>query len=120
MSQWKGCLELRQVVREEIEKIGSEAITNALRHAKAAKVEVDIIYGRRHFALRVSDDGVGIDAAIARTGRQGHFGLTGMRERARVIRGNFSIASREGSGTDVELFVPAGIAYVSGRFRAGG
>ncbi len=104
--------ELNQVVREEIEKIGIEAMTNALRHARAAKVEVDIVFERRQFTLRVSDDGIGIDPTIAQAGREGHFGMTGMRERARSIRGDLSIASRVAVGTEIELIVPAAVAYV--------
>ncbi len=107
--------ELQPVVREEIERIGTEAIMNALRHAKAATIEVDLIFERRQFTLRVSDDGIGIDPAVAHAGREGHFGLTGMRERARNIRGSFLMASRSGGGTEIELIVPAAVAYVSGR-----
>ncbi len=107
--------ELQPIVREEAEKIGTEAVANALRHAKASAIDVDIIFGRRQFALRVCDDGVGIDETVVHHGREGHFGLTGMRERARGIRGHISMASRPGGGTEIELIIAAGIAYVARR-----
>ncbi len=103
--------ELHQIVLEEVEKIGAEAITNALRHANASKIEVDIIYQRRRFMLRIVDDGIGIDAAIAHAGREGHFGLTGMRERTQQIRGSISIASRPNGGTEIELVIASAAAY---------
>jgi signal transduction histidine kinase len=112
--------ELRKAVRDEIEKIGIEAITNALHHAKASRVEVDILFERRQFALCVRDDGIGIDAEIVNVGREGHFGLTGMRERAQQIRGAISIASGSNVGTEIEIVVPAGIAYVPRRMGTAG
>ncbi len=107
--------ELQPIVREETEKIGIEAMSNALLHAKASTIDVGILFQHRRFALRISDDGIGIDPAILDAGRERHFGLTGMRERARGIRGRISIASRAGGGTEIELIIAAGIAYVAKR-----
>jgi signal transduction histidine kinase len=104
--------ELQPIVREEAIKIGTEAITNALRHARAMNIEVDTIFEPRHFALRVSDDGIGIDPTIISAGREGHFGLAGMRERARNAGGSISIASRPNHGTEIELVIPASLAYL--------
>ncbi len=103
--------EFLPIVREEIEKIGIEAMTNALLHAEASMIDVDMLFQRRRFALRISDDGIGIDPAILGGGRERHFGLTGMRERARRIRGRISIASRPGGGTEIELVISGAIAY---------
>jgi signal transduction histidine kinase len=106
---------LQPIVREETEKIGIEAITNALLHAQASTIDVGILFERRRFALRISDDGIGIDHATLNFGRERHFGLAGMRERARGIRAHFSLTSRRGDGTDIELIISAGIAYAAKR-----
>lgn len=104
---------LHPVVRAEILRIGDEAILNAIRHSAAQKIVVSIVYHSREFLLQIADNGVGIaPELIARGGRHNHFGMTGMRERAEVVRGSFSIASRPGGGTQVTLTVPASIAYV--------
>ncbi len=105
---------LHPIVRDEVTKIGNEAIINAAQHARPAHIGVDIVYGGRALCLRISDDGVGIDPAILKSGnRQGHFGLTGMRERARKIQAVIALASRVGAGTELELTVPAGVAYAA-------
>ena len=99
-------------VHAEILRIGDEAILNALRHSKAQKIIVNIIYHKREFLLQIADNGIGIAPEVAAGGgRPDHFGMTGMRERAEVVRGKFSIASRPGGGTQVTLTVPASIAY---------
>jgi signal transduction histidine kinase len=96
--------------------IGKEALFNISRHAHARAIEIDIRYDRAQLGVRFRDDGVGIDQAMLEQGREGHFGLTGMRERAGRIRASFVITSRVGGGTEVELAVPASVAYVrSGR-----
>ncbi|PJI90574.1 sensor histidine kinase [Sphingomonas koreensis] len=104
---------LQPVVRTEIFRIGDEAILNAIRHSRAQKTVVNIVYHPREFRLHIDDDGIGIAPdLIEQGGRHNHFGMIGMRERAEVIRGRFSIASRPGSGTQVTLSVPASIAYL--------
>jgi signal transduction histidine kinase len=99
------------VIREEIYSIGREALTNAFRHAQAKKIEVELEYA--HFGLRVliRDDGVGFDSDILRFGRHGHWGLSGMRERAKRIGANLKVFSRPAAGTEVELIVPGQIAF---------
>jgi signal transduction histidine kinase len=109
---------LHPLVRAEVFKIGSEAIFNAFRHARAESIEVGFVYQRKQFIMRVRDDGIGIDPDILeRGGRQGHFGLTGMRERAEKIRAELTLASRTGAGTEIELVVPAKVAYAITRDR---
>ena len=72
-----------------------------------------VIYGRRELRLRIHDDGAGISRQVRDAGgRDGHFGLTGMRERAEKIRAEFSISSEPGGGTEVVVTVSARIAYV--------
>jgi ligand-binding sensor domain-containing protein len=111
---------LHPMVREEVYSIGREAIVNAFRHAQdAVHVEVVIAYELRRFHLRIVDDGPGIDAAVIQSGgREGHFGLRGMRERARQISGALEVRSRVGEGTEVDLRIPANRAYQPLRTKA--
>jgi signal transduction histidine kinase len=103
---------LHPVVREETYRIGAEALTNAVRHAVATHVDTEISYSRKSVTLRVVDNGRGFDAAMLNDGApRGHFGLTGMRERARRIHARFEVSTRPGSGSAVEVRVPASIAY---------
>jgi signal transduction histidine kinase len=102
---------LHPLIRDEIYRIGREAVVNAFRHARAQQIEVEIDYGPRRLRVLVRDDGNGIDTAILSSGREGHFGLSGMRERAERIGGHVTISSRSGAGTEIELSVPGKIAY---------
>ena len=107
---------LHPIIRDEIYKITAEALRNAFHHARAKQVEVELRYADEQFRLRVRDDGKGLDPGVtARQGREGHFGLRGMRERATLIGGKLTIWSEVDAGTEVELRVPAHSAYVSGR-----
>jgi signal transduction histidine kinase/ligand-binding sensor domain-containing protein len=108
---------LDPIVREETLRIAHEALTNAFRHARATKIETEIIYHRAELRLRVRDDGCGIDSTILAEGRPDHWGLRGMRERARKIRASFDVWSRQGAGTEIELRVPARLAYLRNRHR---
>lgn len=79
--------QLDPTVRDETHEIAAEALRNAFRHS-AAQVEVELRYGARELRLRVRDDGEGIDRTVLHGGRQGHFGLCGMRERAEFVGGS--------------------------------
>jgi signal transduction histidine kinase len=96
---------------EEVLLIGREAISNAIRHAEATHITVELTYTAKELALKVSDDGKGIESSTLETGRQGHWGLQGMRERARALGAVLEVWSRPGAGTDIELVVPSMIAY---------
>jgi len=102
---------LRPPVRQEIYRIGREALVNAFRHSRARKVEFELEYADRDLHMQVRDDGCGIDPEVLRSGREGHWGLAGMRERASKIGGELSISSDGGSGTKVQLSIPAGVAF---------
>jgi signal transduction histidine kinase/ligand-binding sensor domain-containing protein len=102
---------LAPVVASEIYHIATEALRNAFRHAHARRIEVEIRYDAREFRLRVRDDGKGIDPEVLGTGREGHFGITGMRERTGLAGGKLVFWSELGSGTELELTVPASLAY---------
>jgi signal transduction histidine kinase len=101
----------RPQIRDEVYRIGREAIVNAFVHAQANSVEVAIEYASRHFRILVHDDGCGIDAHVLQAGREGHWGLPGMRERAEGMGAQFIVRSRVGAGTEVELTIPGAIAF---------
>jgi signal transduction histidine kinase/ligand-binding sensor domain-containing protein len=104
--------ELNPMLRDEIYRIGREAMRNAFRHAKAQKIEAEITYSDSEFLLHVRDDGGGIGPEVANQGaRAGHWGLPGMRERAKSFGGNLEVWSEHEAGTEIELRVPASIAY---------
>ena len=104
--------ELDPVVRDEVYRLAAEALRNAIRHSGAKRIEVEIRYGLEELQLRVRDDGKGIDASVLdKEHAPGHWGLSGMRERARLIGASFEIWSKSGSGTEIELKIPAAGAY---------
>jgi signal transduction histidine kinase/ligand-binding sensor domain-containing protein len=109
--------ELNPILRDDVYRIAGEAMRNALEHAQARHIEVELHYDKHELRLRIRDDGKGIDPEILRNqGRSGHFGVQGMRERAKLVGGRLEIWSELDSGTEVELSIPASIAYVaSGR-----
>ncbi|HEX5423325.1 MAG TPA: two-component regulator propeller domain-containing protein [Bryobacteraceae bacterium] len=112
---------LHPVIRDELYRIVREALRNAFSHARAHHIEAEIAYAPRVFRLRIRDDGEGIPPPIIGKGRPGHFGMSGMRERAKNIGANLSIWSRAGAGTEIELNMPGSLAYQATprRFRFG-
>ncbi len=105
---------LHPILRDEIYRIAAEALRNAFHHAAARQVEVEIRYDDQQFRLRVRDDGKGIDTVVL-SGQEpgGHYGLPGMRERAKLIGGKLVVWSEVDAGTEVELRIPAGTAYAT-------
>jgi signal transduction histidine kinase/ligand-binding sensor domain-containing protein len=103
---------LHPVVSDEIYRIAREALANAFRHAQASKIEVEVTYDTASVCLRVRDNGNGIGPEILDSGKEGHWGLSGMRERARNIGAQLSILSNPGSGAEIDLTLPAKVAYV--------
>jgi signal transduction histidine kinase len=109
---------LHPILRDEVYKIAAEALRNAFLHAEAKQVEVEIRYDDEQFRLRVRDDGKGMNSELlSGHGKEGHFGLPGMRERATLIGAKLTIWSEVDSGTEVELRLPAYIAYATARKR---
>jgi signal transduction histidine kinase len=105
---------LHPIVRDETFRIAGEALRNALHHARATQIEVEVVYDRHQLRLRVRDDGKGIDPQVlTQQGRPGHFGLEGMRERAAVVGGKLTVWSALDAGTEIDLTVPAANAYVA-------
>jgi len=110
---------LHPIVRDEIYRIASEALRNAFRHAEAQQIEVEFRYDERQFRLRIRDDGKGIDATfLTAEGRTGHFGLHGMRERARLMGGKLTVWTAAESGTEIDLIIPAALAYAAAPRRS--
>jgi signal transduction histidine kinase len=103
--------DLHPIVRDELYRIAREALRNAFRHASAHHIEAEIIYAERLLRLRIRDDGQGIAPEILQEGRTGHYGLPGIRERARQIGSKVSIRSGPGAGTEIDLRVAGSIAY---------
>jgi signal transduction histidine kinase len=103
--------DLHPILRDEIYAIAREAIRNAFRHAKARNIEAEIRYSGSLLRLRVRDDGNGIDPGIVAEGRAGHYGVPGMRERAKRIGGKLDVWTGTGAGTEIELSIPGSIAY---------
>src|SRR5258707_6231330 len=102
--------EMHPIVRDEIYRIAYEAIRNACMHSGAGQMEVELKYAHE-LTLRVSDNGTGIDPAIAERGKDGHFGLQGMRERTVRIGGKLTLRSSSKSGTEIKLIVPGDIIF---------
>lgn len=98
---------LHPLLRDEVYRVGREAITNAIRHSRATRIEVSLDYANDRFIMRIDDNGCGIDAETLLLGREGHWGLAGMRERATAIGAQLLIRSSLNKGTTVELIVPA-------------
>ncbi|GAB3256845.1 sensor histidine kinase [Chitinimonas naiadis] len=100
------------IVGEECCAISKEALANAFRHAGATDIQLVVQYGASELRLTVSDNGCGIPQEVQREGgREGHWGLTGMRERAGKIKARLSCSSVPEQGTTVQLSVPARLAY---------
>ena len=108
--------ELTAVVRNEAYRIAREAVSNAYQHAKAGRIETEVTFGDADLTIRVRDDGIGVDPQIlARGQRPGHWGLPGMRERSESFGGHLRVWSEGNAGTEVELRIPADIAYLEPR-----
>jgi PAS domain S-box-containing protein len=104
---------LQPAIQHEIYRIGRETLVNAFRHSRAKRVELELEYGQSGFHLRIRDDGCGIELQVLQAGRNGHWGLTGMRERATRIGGLLKISGGAGVGTEVHLSVPSAVAFQS-------
>ena len=108
-------ISLHPVVTDELYRIAREALANAFRHAHASSIEVEITYNCASLCIRVRDNGCGIDPETLGSGRLGHWGLSGMRERARNIGAHLSMWSNPGTGTEIDVTIPAKVAYMRSR-----
>ena len=110
--------DLHPILRDEVYRIAGEALRNAFKHAQAHQIEVEIRYDEHQFRLRVRDDGKGIDSKLLNdNGRPGHYGLRGMRERAKLLGGKLTVWSEVKTGTEAELSIAAAKAYATADSR---
>ena len=105
LSLAKGPCPLPSHTRSQLLRIGKEALSNALKHARPSKVCVELAYLDEEVRLEVGDDGKGFKAGLASNGRQG-FGLCGMRARATDVGGTVTVNSQPGVGTSVLALMP--------------
>lgn len=101
--------DLRMDERDEIFRIGREAIVNAYNHSEANHIEMEIEYRPAELRVSVRDNGCGIDPQLLQ--RSENWGLTAMRERAERIGGRLRILSKVALGTEVELCIPGRLAF---------
>jgi signal transduction histidine kinase len=92
---------LRPDVTDHLLRIGQEALTNALRHARASTIRVELTFAEAEVRLVVQDDGQGLEAGSPE--RREGFGLKGMRERAGILAAELTVTSKQGRGTRVEV-----------------
>jgi signal transduction histidine kinase/ligand-binding sensor domain-containing protein len=104
--------ELLPLIRDDVYRIVSEALRNAFKHSQATRIEVELRYDPRELRVRIRDNGKGIEPKVlAEGGRVGHYGLPGMKERAKLVGGKLEVWSELGSGTETKLTIPASVAY---------
>jgi signal transduction histidine kinase len=104
---------LSPALQNEVYRIGREILRNAFRHARAKQIEVEIRYDHWMLRLRIRDDGIGIDPQVLKEGaRGGHWGLPGIRERAKLVGARLDFWSEAGAGTEVQITIPASVAYL--------
>lgn len=102
---------LHPIVRDEVYRIAAEALRNAFKHSGAQRIEAELRYGERDLRMRIRDDGRGIDPTFTAPDLDGHWGMSGMRERAKLLSGSLELWSELDSGTEVELMIPGSAAY---------
>ena len=111
---------LSPILQDEVYRIARELLRNAFQHARARRIEAEIRYDVRLFRLRIRDDGKGIDPRVLQEGgRTGHWGLPGIRERAKQIGAQLDFWSEAEAGTEIELTIPAAVAYTKPRHAGG-
>jgi signal transduction histidine kinase/ligand-binding sensor domain-containing protein len=104
--------DIKTVLQDELYRIGREILRNAFRHARANRIEVDIRYDAQALRVRFRDDGFGIDPKVLHEGAlAGHWGLPGVRERAKLVGAQLDFWSEARAGTEVQVTVPASVAY---------
>ena len=102
---------LHPLVGDEVYRIAREAMANAFRHAAASRIDVEVSFASDELRVRVHDDGRGVSDEVIEAGRPGHFGLQGMRRRAKQIGATLKVWSRIDVGTEVAVIVPGRSAF---------
>jgi signal transduction histidine kinase len=105
---------LSPILQDEVYRIAREVLRNAFRHADARLIEAEVRYDARGLRVRIRDDGKGLDPKVLKEGgRAGHWGLPGIRDRAKQIGAQLDFWTEAGAGTEVQLTVPASVAYAA-------
>ena len=111
---------LCSTAKTEVYRVVLEILRNAYRHAHATRIEAETRYDDRELRVRIRDNGRGIDSTVLKDGGiTGHWGLRGARERAERVGARLDFWSEAGAGTEVQLTVPADIAYETARDDVG-
>ena len=95
-------------IENNLLRIGQEALTNTMKHARATKIHIELSFHAEYIQLGIRDDGCGFDANDQPHSGKGHFGLIGMRERVERLKGQLQLKSRPGAGTEILIKVPVG------------
>ncbi|NJC95451.1 MAG: sensor histidine kinase, partial [Anaerolineae bacterium] len=95
-------------VRETLVRALAESLTNIAHHARAQNVDVNLRMKDKSLSLTIQDDGVGFDASSIPAG---HYGILGIKERVRLVNGQFEIQSENGKGTLLKITIP----FLAGR-----
>jgi signal transduction histidine kinase len=104
--------DIKMILQDELYRMGREILRNAFHHARASEIEVEIRYDAQELRVRFRDNGIGIDPKVLDEGAlPGHWGLPGVRERAKLAGAQLDFWSEAGAGTEVQVTVPASIAY---------
>jgi signal transduction histidine kinase len=96
---------LSAVIETNVLRLGQEAVTNAVKHARASQVRMRLEFGEKYFTLTVADDGRGFDPASPPPS-EGGFGLVGIKERAQALNGKLTIRSAAHQGTEINVRIP--------------
>jgi len=102
--------DIQPIIRDEVYRIAFEAIRNVCAHSGATTLSVTVNYGR-DLVVQIQDNGRGIDADVLEHGKADHYGLSGMRERAKEIGAQLQISSSVQTGTEIVLTVPGSVAF---------
>jgi len=98
---------LSEILEENLLRIGREALTNIIKHAGATRVTVSLAFKNEGVGLKITDNGRGFEPGTCPGSNEGHFGLSGMSERATRIGGRLQVTSSPGTGTCIELDIPS-------------
>jgi ligand-binding sensor domain-containing protein/signal transduction histidine kinase len=97
---------LPATIENNLWRIGQEAMTNAMKHARPKHLRVELAFAPKQVTLQVVDDGRGFDTQNDQLSGDGHFGLIGMRERAERLKGKLNVESGAGAGTRISVTAP--------------
>jgi len=97
-------------IAEDLLGLIGEAVSNARQHSQATRIDVVLRFRRRELIVRIRDDGIGFKGTPSSA--EGHFGLVGMRERARQLQARIDIRNHADGGAMVEVIVPARVAFL--------